>query len=93
MTPFYFLMTSFRFNRASLINIGYLLSHGDCDYMAMHDVDLLPVTAGLNYTWPRDWLFHVAGPQLHPKYSYDTFIGGILIVNSNHFKLVRHWSA
>ena len=78
----------FRFNRASLINIGYLMSHAECDYIAMHDVDLLPLNPDLNYTYPKDGPFHVAAPNLHPKYHYAAFIGGILLVNNNHFKLV-----
>jgi xylosylprotein 4-beta-galactosyltransferase len=33
----------FRFNRASLINVGFLSSKANFDYIAMHDVDLLPL--------------------------------------------------
>jgi hypothetical protein len=36
-----------RFNRAALINAGFLLSSDDCDYIAMHDVDLLPLNPQL----------------------------------------------
>jgi xylosylprotein 4-beta-galactosyltransferase len=43
------LLLFFRFNRASLINVGFLESRTDCDYIAMHDVDLVPVTEGLPY--------------------------------------------
>ena len=31
-----------RFNRAALINVGFKESSRACDYVAMHDVDLLP---------------------------------------------------
>ena len=78
-----------RFNRASLINIGYLMSHWECDYIAMHDVDLMPLNPDLNYTYPKDGPFNVAAPNLHPKYHYKAFIGGILFINNNHLKLVR----
>lgn len=60
----------FRFNRASLINVGFLVSRSSFDYMAMHDVDLLPLNDKLKYDYPVDGPFHVAAPGLHPKYNY-----------------------
>ena len=44
-----------RFNRASLINAGFLHAmEGDdaCDYLALHDVDLLPRNEDLPYSYP-----------------------------------------
>jgi xylosylprotein 4-beta-galactosyltransferase len=77
---------NFRFNRASLINIGFLSSMNDnCDYMAMHDVDLLPNNNLLNYSYPNDGPFHVSCPGLHPQYNYETFIGGILILTKQQY--------
>lgn len=43
----------FRFNRGALINIGYLVSRAQCDYMVMHDVDLLPLNPKLSYRFPQ----------------------------------------
>ncbi|XP_064630880.1 beta-1,4-galactosyltransferase 7-like [Lineus longissimus] len=80
---------SFRFNRASLINIGHLESRGECDYIAMHDVDLLPLNYDLNYGYPESGPFHVASPQLHPLYHYPKFVGGILLISNKHFELVN----
>lgn len=80
----------YRFNRASLINVGFLYSMSDgCDYMAMHDVDLLPLTDKLNYSYPQNGLYHVSAAGIHPEYDYATFIGGILIVNKNDFLLTN----
>lgn len=81
-----------RFNRASLINVGFLQSQADCDYMAMHDVDLLPLNMNLNYAYPEKGPFHVAAPHLHPKYHYSTFVGGILLLQHAHFRLVKGMS-
>ena len=75
----------YRFNRAALINVGFLTSMLDCDYMAMHDIDLLPLNDQLDYGYPATNAYHVSAPGLHPEYSYRTFIGGILIVNKQHF--------
>ncbi|XP_057379437.1 uncharacterized protein LOC130701472 [Daphnia carinata] len=80
---------NFRFNRASLINVGFLHISllEKFDYIAMHDVDLLPVNPQLKYVFPGDgFALHIASPKLHPKYHYETFVGGILILTINDFK-------
>lgn len=85
---------TYRFNRASLINIGYLYTKNDYDYIAMHDVDLLPLNRNLKYDYPKEQPFHVAAPNLHPRYHYDKFVGGILLINrfvrvvNNFFRIV-----
>lgn len=72
---------NFRFNRASLINVGFLTSQAECDYIAMHDVDLLPLNPELSYRYPvKPGPFHIASPELHPRYHYATFVGGILLI-------------
>ena len=76
----------YRFNRASLINVGFLEAISNkFDYIAMHDVDLLPLNDNLNYSYPSEGPFHVSASGLHPTYNYKTFIGGILIVNKFDF--------
>ena len=77
-----------RFNRASLINIGFLQAEEECDYFAMHDVDLLPANPAIKYSYPENGPYHVAAPELHPKYHYATFVGGILMLNNQHFRQV-----
>ena len=79
-----------RFNRASLINVGFLESGNDTDYLAMHDVDLLPLNDALDYGFPGDGPFHVASPELHPLYHYKTYVGGILLLTKRHYKMVRY---
>lgn len=77
---------SLRFNRASLINIGFLIARSECDYIAMHDVDLLPLNPELQYLYPSEGPLHLAAPDLHPKYHYKTFVGGILLINREQFE-------
>ncbi len=80
----------FRFNRASLINLGFLQAEAEgCDYVGMHDVDLMPLNPNLNYSYPHKGPFHIAAPHLHPKYHYRTFVGGILLIKNAHFRKVR----
>ncbi|KAG9490614.1 hypothetical protein GDO78_006110 [Eleutherodactylus coqui] len=78
----------YRFNRASLINVGFLESGNDTDYIAMHDVDLLPLNPSLDYGFPEKGPFHVASPDLHPLYHYKTYVGGILLLTKQHYELV-----
>lgn len=44
------------------------------DYLALHDVDLLPLNPKLSYAFPT-LPYHIAAPWLHPQYHYKTFIG------------------
>lgn len=86
----------FRFNRGSLINVGVQEDKSGSDYIAMHDVDLLPLNEELNYFYPEDGPYHLAAPDLHPMYHYKTYIGGILLVAKDQFKMVngmsnRYW--
>lgn len=49
---------NFRFNRAALINVGFIESRREgCTYMAMHDVDLLPLNKHLPYNFPHTGTF------------------------------------
>ncbi|CDQ85199.1 unnamed protein product [Oncorhynchus mykiss] len=81
-------MDHYRFNRASLINVGYTESGNDTDYIAMHDVDLLPLNEALDYGFPEEGPFHVASPELHPLYHYKTYVGGILLLTKQHYHMV-----
>nr|XP_046262246.1 beta-1,4-galactosyltransferase 7 isoform X1 [Scatophagus argus] len=82
----------YRFNRASLINVGHLESGNDTDYLAMHDVDLLPLNEALEYGFPEDGPFHVASPELHPLYHYKTYVGGILLLTKKHYSMCNGMS-
>ncbi|XP_053422157.1 beta-1,4-galactosyltransferase 7 isoform X4 [Nycticebus coucang] len=82
----------FRFNRAALINVGFLESNNSTDYIAMHDVDLLPLNEELDYGFPEAGPFHVASPELHPLYHYKTYVGGILLLSKQHYQLCNGMS-
>ena len=77
-----------RFNRAYLINVGFHESSSKCDYIAMHDVDLLPQNPALLYRYPDAGPLHISSHELHPKYDYATFIGGILLISRKHYKQI-----
>ena len=65
-------MDLYRFNRASLINVGFLYIKDKFDYMVTHDGDLLPLNQKLSYEFPPgDTIYHVAANYLHPHKFLD----------------------
>ncbi|KNC86034.1 hypothetical protein SARC_01793 [Sphaeroforma arctica JP610] len=86
-------LDDWRFNRGSLLNIGAIMSGAfDCDYIALHDVDLLPNQIELNYRFPEKGPYHVAAPGLHPKYKFSKFLGGILIMSKANYMQINGFS-
>lgn len=54
----------------------------------MHDVDLLPNNPALDYSYPAAGPRHLASPEFHPRYHYEKFIGGILLLTKENFEAV-----
>ena len=42
----------------------------------------------LTYSYPNLGPYHVSAPGLHPKYNYEKFLGGILLITKDHFRTV-----
>lgn len=82
----------YRFNRGALANVGYLLTRNDSDYIAIHDVDLIPLNKNLSYSFPADGPYHLSSPEYHPQYNYNKYFGGILLIRNSHFELVNGMS-
>lgn len=82
----------YRFNRGALVNVGFLLAGDEFDYIAIHDVDILPLNNKLSYAYPEQGPFHVTSPNYHPQYNYDRYFGGILLISKEHFKQVNGMS-
>ncbi|XP_033102897.1 beta-1,4-galactosyltransferase 7-like [Anneissia japonica] len=85
---------SYRFNRASLLNIGFMQAKKKCQYLAMHDVDLLPRNEKLSYRFDvvQKGPHHLSSYELHPRYGYKTFVGGILMLQMKHYELLNGMS-
>lgn len=79
-----------RFNRASLINVGwYEADRLGCDYLVMHDVDIVPLNPTLNYGYiGRGKVRHISSGEYHPikRYNYKKFIGGVLMLTMEDYK-------
>jgi xylosylprotein 4-beta-galactosyltransferase len=72
-----------------LLNVGYVLTNTTCDYLVMHDVDLLPLNDDIKYFYPSDGPFHISSPQLHPLYHYEKYVGGILMLTREHYRKIN----
>jgi xylosylprotein 4-beta-galactosyltransferase len=82
-----------RFNRAALINIGFIESRSMVDYIVMHDIDLLPLNyRELSYKYPENGPIHLASPEYHPIYHYSTYVGGILMISCKDFERINGMS-
>lgn len=49
----------FRFNRGALINVGFQYQRGKFDYIAIHDIDALPLSKQLPYDCPKHGVTHL----------------------------------
>lgn len=102
---FYFIVISqddkYRFNKGSLFNVGFFESKKlSCDYMAMHDVDLLPLNDDLDYGYPEHGPYHPTGSI--PCHSLGTSqylseclvrsLNGIFLIRMDHFESVNGMS-
>lgn len=66
------------FNRGKLLNIGFQLSKGD--YVALHDVDMIPVKA--DYSFPGNPT-HLAtkASQFAYKMPFPEYFGGVVLIS------------
>ena len=72
------------FNRAKLLNVGFLESCETSDYTAFHDIDMLPIKSEAGYHYTE------TARQVHSPTIYS--MGGISIVNNNINKDVNGWA-
>ena len=73
--------------------MGFLLTESTYDYIAIHDVDLIPENPNITYQFPELGPYHLSAPGLHPKYNYEKFLGGILLITRDHFRAVSIFSS
>ncbi|KAF7244050.1 hypothetical protein EG68_10587, partial [Paragonimus skrjabini miyazakii] len=85
------------------ILVDYFSTHGEgpswnvqrfclprTDYLALHDVDLLPLDPEIRYTWPSGaGICHLIPAQLHPRYYWfkNYFGGAVLITRANFLQI------
>ncbi len=77
-----------KFNRGKLLNIGYDISKDKYNTFILHDVDMLPDDDLLELYDNKkpECILHLASPRAQKKYTYDTFLGGVVAINKEHFE-------
>lgn len=72
------------FNRGMLANIGFLEARSSCDYICIHDVDILPLAADLDYSFP-ECPRHIYGPERDS-------LGAIALFKNSDFENINGFS-
>ncbi|XP_037802735.1 beta-1,4-galactosyltransferase 2-like isoform X2 [Penaeus monodon] len=83
------------FNRARLLNVGYLqaLRDGPFDCYAFHDVDMLPEDdRHLYHCSPQPRHLAVAASNHNYSLSYYKYFGGACLMTQDHLARVNGWS-
>lgn len=83
------------FNKGALFNIGYEHSvRAGCDYLALHDVDQVPLSPKNTYRYPAAAPVHLcsASSQYGFSMAYGTMVGGALLLTVPQFERVNGYS-
>ena len=79
------------FNRGQLFNAVFDLVKDDFDYFCFHDVNLLPLTDDCDYSYPEKPT-HLATVVDDEYIPYEEFIGGVFLINKEHFEQINGFS-
>ena len=79
------------FNRGQLFNAVFDLVKNDFDYFCFHDVNLLPLTDDCDYSYPEKPT-HLATVVDDEYIPYEEFIGGVFLINKEHFEQINGFS-
>ena len=79
------------FNRGKLFNIVFNTIKEDFDYFCFHDVNLLPLTDDCDYSYPEKPT-HLASIVDDEYIPYEEFIGGVFLINKEHFEQINGYS-
>eukprot|EP01114_Cavostelium_apophysatum_P014026 TRINITY_DN3525_c1_g1_i1.p1 TRINITY_DN3525_c1_g1~~TRINITY_DN3525_c1_g1_i1.p1 ORF type:complete len:296 (-),score=33.36 TRINITY_DN3525_c1_g1_i1:9-896(-) len=82
------------FNRARLLNIGYILEKNNFDYFCFHDVDMIPAEMCVDYSYPKKGARHLAhNVQKHNwEMRHWEYNGGIMCLTKRDFEKVNGFS-
>ena len=79
------------FNRGQLFNAVFDLVKNDFDYFCFHDVNLLPLTDSCDYSYSKKPT-HLASIVDDEYIPYEEFIGGVFLINKEHFEQINGFS-
>jgi hypothetical protein len=82
------------FNRGAMKNIAAHVAFEDgCDYIAWHDVDMLPHLEA-DYSYPEEHPIHIATKLSKYKYGlgYDQYFGGVVLLTKEQVEKTNGYS-
>lgn len=80
-----------KFNRGTLINIGFDYIKHRCDYISPHDVDLLP-EKNCDYSFPENPCHLIAGRSETGYQPEPGYFGGVNLFSNEQFKKINGFS-
>jgi len=83
------------FNRGGMKNIAAEYAFNDgCDYVAWHDVDMLPFNETCDYSYPEITPIHIATKLSKYNYGlgYDQYFGGVVLFNKEQVEKTNGYS-
>ena len=82
------------FNRGAMKNIAAHIAFEDgCDYIAWHDVDMLP-QLDADYSYPENYPVHIATKLSKYNYTlgYDQYFGGVVLLTKEQVEKTNGYS-
>ena len=82
------------FNRGALLNIGFQKAERlNCDYIAFHDIDMLPINGDYSFSeYPVHLITELDLPESVNRTLFEGYFGGVTIFPSNIFRAVNGYS-
>jgi len=83
------------FNRGAMKNVAAIKAMEDgCDYVAFHDVDMIPHDETCDYSFPYDTPLHIATKLSKYSWSmgYEQYFGGVVLFSKEHLLQTNGYS-
>ena len=83
------------FNRGAMKNIAAKHAFEDgCDYVAFHDIDMLPENDNCDYSYPTDYPTHISTKLSKYKYklNYEQYFGGVVLFTKEQVEKTNGYS-
>jgi hypothetical protein len=83
------------FNRGLMKNIAAKFAFDDgCDYIAWHDIDMIPVSEDCDYSYPEENPLHIATKlsKYDFKLNYEQYFGGVVLFTKEQVEKTNGYS-
>lgn len=83
------------FNRGLMKNVAAKHAFDDgCDYIAWHDVDMVPYSEDCDYSYPEDHPVHIATKlsKYDFKLNYEQYFGGVILFTREQAERINGYS-